>query len=48
MTSAVRMRAADRIGPEQGPVALLGLIDLEDEAGCGEHIRGKCGVGVAA
>ena len=41
--------AADRIGPEKARVPLLALVDLEDEAGRGEHVRGQmAGVGVEA
>ena len=41
--------AADRIGPEKPRVPLLALVDLEDEAGRGEHVRGQmAGVGIEA
>ena len=41
MTSAVRMDPADGIRPEKPRVPLLALVDLENQSGGGEHVRGQ-------
>ena len=49
MTSGVRMLPPIGSAPEEARVPLLGLVDLEDEAGRREHVRGQmAGVGVEA